>query len=407
MSNTVSIRIKANSTSKSINQLAHDMRIKSVNYLKNEEQKNILVAKNENVIFSQSKNNINKFQDLKNIMLQSAKEQKLIHEKSIGQKSQVKNYFIDGIITFSTDMRKDFFNNQAKFQELAKKTLQDFGEKYGVKLLHHTIHLDEKTPHIHFNFENINRSTGKSVQRYITKLDLKQLQTDTAKHWEEMGYKRGKENSKAKHYSVAIGHQKEELENLKKQIQEQKKLIKQQEINAKEKKQELDKLDIVLKQTRTKIKEIKNLTVLDSQIDQDIDSIIKSSKGLFKLNEDELRINLKEKLQEYSKSDFKSLQEQKLKKQVITQEKEINKLQDDYNAIYNTNFVLKSDNEKLKDKNLLLVEENQKLKTDNEELKDDIQELEKVYKFNYQEFKENRKSRFETMRENRNYSRWG
>jgi chromosome segregation ATPase len=208
-----------------------------------------------------------------------------------------------------------------------------------------------------------------------------------------MGYKRGKENSKAKHYSVAIGHQKEELENLKKQIQEQKKLIKQQNISLELKKEELDKLDIILKQTRTKIKEIKNLTVLDSQIDQDIDSLIKSSKGLFKLDEDELRINLKKKLQEYSKSDFKSLQEQNIKRQVIVQENKINKLQNDYNAIYNTNYVLKSDNtelilklknlEELEDKNLLLVEENQ-------ELKSDIQELEKVYKFNYQEFKENR-----------------
>ena len=40
--NTVSIRIKGNSTSKAVNQLAHDMRIKKVDYLKNENQKNIL-----------------------------------------------------------------------------------------------------------------------------------------------------------------------------------------------------------------------------------------------------------------------------------------------------------------------------------------------------------------------------
>ena len=410
MSNTVSIRIIANSTTKSINQLAHDMRIKSVNYLKNEEQKNILFAKDESIIFSQSEKMKEKFEEQKNIMLQSAQEQKLIHEKVIGQKSQIKNYFIDGIITFSPDMRKDFFNNQAKFQKLAEKTLEDFSNKYGIKLLHHTIHLDEKTPHIHFSFENVNRKTGRSVQRYISKIDLKQLQTDTAKYWEEMGYKRGKENSKAKHYSVAIGHQKEELENLEKQIQEKKKIIKQQEISASEKKQELDKLDIVLKQTRIKLKQVKNLTVLDSKIEQNIDQLVKDSKKLFVLNEEKLRANLKEKLQEYSKSDFKSLQEQKLKKQVNVLINENNNLINDYNAINDNNFDLEETNSRLmqeievfaelENKNLSLVEENK-------ELKSDIQELEKVYKFNYQKFKENRKSQFNQMREARsNHSRY-
>ena len=405
MSNTVSIRIKGNSTSKSCNQLAHDMRIKSVDYLKSETQKNLLVAKDENIIFSQSKTNQDKFLELKNIMLKSAEEQKQIHEKSIGQKSQVKNYFIDGIITFSSDMKKDFWDNQDKFRKLAKDTLDDISKKYGIKLLHYTIHLDEKTPHIHFNFENINRSTGKSVQRYITKLDLKQLQTDVGKRWEEMGYKRGKENSKAKHYSVAIGHQKEELENLKKQIQAQKKLIKQQDISSQEKKEELDQLDIVLKRTRTKIKEIKSLTVLDRQIDQDIDQLIKDSKGLFKLDEDDLRFNLKKKLMEYSKSDFKSLQEQNLKKQVITLENQNNELIDDYNALADGYESLRKSNKQLKQNSEDLLELkniNQNLEEENQELKSDIQELEKIYKFNYQEFKENRKSRFETMRENKN-----
>jgi len=406
MANTVSVRVKGNSTSKSCNQLAHDMRIKYVNYLKNEAQKNLLVSENEDIIFSQSENNKDKFLELKNLMLKSAEEQKQIHEEAIGQKSQVKNFFVDGIITFSSDMKKDFWDNQDKFKKLAKDTLDDFSKKFGVKLLHHTIHLDEKTPHIHFNFENINRSTGKSVQRYITKLDLKQLQTDVAERWQTMGYKRGKENSKSKHYSVAIGHQKEELENLKNEIQAQKKLIKQQDISSQEKKQELDKLDIVLKQTRIKIKEIKNLSVLDSKIEKDIDNIIKASKGLFKLSEDDLRKNLKAKLKEYSKSDFKSIQERNLEKQVITQRNENNKLIDDYNDLAGAFDNLRRVNKKLKQNSEDLSKlkiKIQDLEEKNQELKSDIKDLEIIYKFNYQEFKENRKSRFTTMRENRNF----
>ena len=279
--NTVSIRILGATTSKTINQLSHDLRVKKVNYLKSEKQKNLFILENKNIIFSQKETDPILFNKLKEKINVSAKEQKEIHEKAIRQKSQIRNYFINGIITFSTDMKKDFFLQQKKFKELAKKTLDDICKKYGIKLLHFTIHLDEKTPHIHFTFENVNRTTGRSVQRYITKSDLRVMQTETAKHWEEMGYKRGEENSKSKHYSVSIGHQKEELENLKREIQRRKKEVKAQDIESSHKKLELDKLDDILKETRIKIKEVKNCAVLNEKFNEDIDTLIKKSKKMF------------------------------------------------------------------------------------------------------------------------------
>ena len=412
MSNTVSIRIRGNSTSKAVNQLAHDMRIKQVNYLKSSSQENLLVTPNEQIIYSQDKSNKKLFEKLKEELLQSAEEQKEIHEKSIGQKSQVKNFFINGIITFSTDMQKDFYENQDKFHELTKKTLDDFSKKFGVKLLNHSIHLDEKTPHIHFCFENINRSNGKSVQRYISKLDLKNLQTLTGSHWEKMGYARGKENSGKKHYSVAVGHEKERLENLKNQIQEQKKLIKSQELEVSQNKTELDKLDVVLKATRKQIKEIKNLTELDSKIEADIDQIIKDSKKLFVLKEDLVRENLKEVLKTYSKIDFKSLQEQKLEKDVELLTNDYNELVNDYNTIASSYDDLRTkhstfnqQNEKLISENNIINSTNLSLANDIRELKEDISYLEKDFKFNYREWKDTRKSNYEKLREQRENNR--
>lgn len=405
MGNTVSIRIVGNSTSKTINQLSHDLRIKKVDYLKNEEQKNLLVAPNENVIFSQNESDQVLFKKLKNEINISAKEQKEIHEKVVNQKSQIKNYFINGIITFSEDMKKDFYENQNKFQELAKKTLADISKKYGIKLLHFRIHLDEKTPHIHFTFENVNRSTGRSVQRYITKSDLRNLQTETATHWQEMGYKRGKENSKSKHYSVAIGHQKEELENLKTEIQRRKKEVKAQELESSEKKADLDKLDILLKQTRESIKEVKNCTVIDEQIAIDIDNLIKNSKKVFVLNEEKLRTNLKEKFKEYSKNDFKSLQEQKALKRVNVLENENNDLVDKYNSLIEDFNQIQNENEDLHEDNILLQDKNIILENENQELKEDIADLEKEYKFNLKDFKKNIKSLYQKTVENRELRR--
>lgn len=405
MGNTVSIRIAANSTSKCINQLAHDLRIKKVDYLKNDGQKNLLVAPNENVIFSQNESDQVLFKKLKQEIIISAKEQKEIHEKVVKQKSQIKNYFINGIITFSEDMKKDFYENQNKFQELAKKTLADISKKYGIKLLHFTIHLDEKTPHIHFTFENVNRSTGRSVQRYITKSDLRNLQTETAAHWQEMGYKRGKENSKSKHYSVAIGHQKEELENLKTEIQRRKKEVKAQELESSEKKADLDKLDILLKQTRESIKEVKNCKVIDEQIAIDIDNLIKNSKKVFVLNEEKLRTNLKEKFKEYSKNDFKSLQEKKALKRVNVLENENNSLVDKYNALVEDYNQIQNENEDLHEDNILLQDKNIILENENQELKEDIADLEKEYKFNLKDFKKNIKSLYQKTVENRELRR--
>lgn len=410
MNNTVSIRIEGNNTSKSINQLVHDMRIKKVSYLKSESQDNLLVTPYKSIIYSQNETNKELFEKIKEDMILSSQEQKEIHERTIGQKSQIKNYFINGIITFSTKMKSDFFENQEQFRKLVKQTFELVSKKYNIKLIYYAIHLDEKTPHVHFCFENVDRKTGRSVQRYISKSDLSQLQTDVADQWLEMGYKRGKKNSGSKHYSVAIGHQKEELENLKKQIQEQKKLIKQQEISESQKKEELDKLDIVLSKTRVKIKEVKDMSEIDEEISKDIDYIIKESKTLFKY-ESKLRENIKDKIKKYSKSRFKNQKEEIAVGQVEFYKEENEKLINDYNYLFDEYEYFKSrehdlliKNDKLKlvmEKELLekqryidkLDMEKKSLLERNSIYKDDIEELEVIHNFNYKEFRENKKNR--------------
>ncbi len=369
---TVSVRIIANTLKNTTSQLAHDLREKEVDYLRDTSENNLVYFENKKVKMSDET-----YQEFKQNLQQSAKEQKEIHEKITGRKSQIKNYFIDGIITFSEQMKQDYQDNPKKFITNTKKSLEHFSNKYNSKLLVHTIHLDEKTPHIHFKYENVNRKTGMSIQRYIKKQNLSDLQTEISKNWGNMGYERGIENSKAKHYSVKEAHERErkqELDKLIETIKEAKRQVKQLEITAQEKKRELDKFDELMRKYKQEQETINDLIALDYKIKQDTEYILKHSKKMIGHDEAVLKQDINDYLVKHSKINSKTANEQKTQKLNESLTKELD------NAIWSRDSY-KNNAEAYKQNALNYPE----LKSENKKLKKQISTIEKHFKINVQE----------------------
>lgn len=396
----------------------HDFRIKKPNYLRDSAYhnawKNQYFGFDAKEVQSRMRASWNSYNSLFRKRL--ANENKQVRNLTIGKQSDI----LETIITLSPKINEMLENQELSkedleeiFKESAKNAIEHYEDIIGepIEVFSYVIHYDEKTPHLHLQMAN-HTSTGHSIHQQIKKSEYQsKLQDVIAEPFNQIGFTRGVKKSKARHLSVRemhaaeINQQKEELENLKNQIQLHKKEIKAQEISSSSKKEELDKLDILLKSTRQTIKTVKNMSVLDAKIADDIEVLIKNSKKLFLLDEEKLRENLKEKLQDYSKSNFKSLQEQNALKRVNVLEKENNELKDEILSLKATNLdyedIINQNNTEFNE----LLEDYENLEKENEELKEDIGDLEKVYKFNLKDFKKNIKDLYQKTVENRELRR--
>lgn len=134
-------------------------------------------------------------------------ELKTIIKDKTGQKSQVKNYYLDGLISLGRDGFEKLTEEQTINLEKKITTfiVTEFQQKLNAKIQHISFHYDEghkneegkwiRNPHVHFTVENVNRNTGKSIQRTFTKAQLKNLQTSLADSLGEFGFERGKDYS--------------------------------------------------------------------------------------------------------------------------------------------------------------------------------------------------------------------
>ena len=96
----------------------------------------------------------------------------------------------------SFEEQKDFFERSWEF----------FAERYGAETIAHaTVHMDEKTPHMHLGVVPITEDGRLSAKSLFTPLELKQLQTDFAKEvGAQFGLERGIEGSTNKHIEKKI-----------------------------------------------------------------------------------------------------------------------------------------------------------------------------------------------------------
>lgn len=131
----------------------------------------------------------------------------IIKEKT-GRASQVKNHFIEGLISIGRDGFNSLTSNQkSELMEICGQFAQDFCSKHNIELIHCSVHFDEghydengkwqDNAHIQFCAENVNLDTGKAVLSRLTKADFQQLQTDIATRTKHLGFERG-ENYHAK-----------------------------------------------------------------------------------------------------------------------------------------------------------------------------------------------------------------
>jgi len=232
MNNYISIRIET----KKQHQINHNLRITKINYIKNEDIKNIHIDKNLNIIkfshndstqkneyYTKIKNDLNDFKNLiietNNNYIKDYNENRAENEKR--KRSSIRkntNYFNSGIITFSTQMQQDFEKNPNDFIERLKQFHKDFEEKYNTKITNSSIHLDETTPHIHFDFLNYNFKTNQTLKRHLSKNDLSNFQDLAAKHFQDFengNYMRGEkiEKTNAKHLNIKQAHKAELFKN--------------------------------------------------------------------------------------------------------------------------------------------------------------------------------------------------
>lgn len=94
--------------------------------------------------------------------------------------------------------------NKIDGNKWVKKNYEFLKKKFGIKnIVDFTLHLDEKTPHIHAVIVPLTKDGKLSYSEFLgTPEKLRNLQSDYAKDMEEFGLKRGIEGSKARHEDV-------------------------------------------------------------------------------------------------------------------------------------------------------------------------------------------------------------
>ena len=230
----VSTRIKAVGSAKAVQGLMHDTRFTVPGYLRRDPEVKFHSFEEDFTIgFNGEKNDEIKAYCRSSIM-DSVRIQQAIYKEKVGQKADLEgNWAITGIITFSAGSIEGVAHD--KLLELGKKAVQKIAAELGVKPLYISLHLDEKTPHLHYQLENLNRETGRTVARTIKKPRLSKLQDIAGEVFSEIGLKRGqsRDTTGKRYKTVAEGHR-EELKQGEKRIAEMREEIKMYQEELKE-----------------------------------------------------------------------------------------------------------------------------------------------------------------------------
>lgn len=222
----VSTRIKAVGSAKAVQGLMHDTRFTIPGYLRRyPEVKFHSFEEDFTIGFNGDKDDELKAY-CRAVIMDSVREQQKIYKEKVGQKADSKgNWTITGVLTFSESSVDGVEND--KLLELGKKAVRKIAAELNVKPLYVSLHLDEKTPHLHYQLENLNRETGRTVARTIKKPVLSKLQDLAGEVFSEIGLKRGqsRDTTGRRYKTVAEGHR-EELKQYEKRIQDMQEEIK-------------------------------------------------------------------------------------------------------------------------------------------------------------------------------------
>ena len=230
----VSTRIKAVGSAKAVQGIMHDTRFTVPGYLRRDPEAKFHSFKDNVTVMCRGAKN-NAIRDFcRETIMDSVREQQEIYKEKIKQKPDLGgNWAITGVITFS-EHAVDGVDND-KLLELGKKTVRKIASELNVKPLYVSLHLDEKTPHLHYQLENLNRETGRTVARTIKKPVLSKLQDIAGEVFSEIGLRRGqsRDTTGRRYKTVAEGHR-EELKQNEKRITEMREEIKMYQEKLKE-----------------------------------------------------------------------------------------------------------------------------------------------------------------------------
>ncbi|MGG6582990.1 UNVERIFIED_CONTAM: hypothetical protein C3P00_18380, partial [Clostridioides difficile] len=257
--------------------------------------------------------------------------------------------------------------HQKEKEKYFKYTYEFLKDRYGEKnIVSATVHFDETTPHMHFNFVPITFDGKLSAKDIVTRIELKKIQDELPRFLQSKGFdiKRGREYSEAKHIQPEDykKQQIQELKELENKLEYVKKLFKgfDKPLNSFN---ELEPVNIKKSLITGKETVYKN----------DYDEVIDILKGTMKEN-----IELKEKLyneqlktrhlevklntvNEYERLTYEKEKKLKLEKEELEEQKQ-----------------LISEHEKNLDKVLKNKDKNNRKILDEKEV--EINELEKQYK---------------------------
>ncbi|MGB6329393.1 MAG: plasmid recombination protein [Halarcobacter sp.] len=311
----VMIRFETASNTKSKALVKHDFRIRKPDYIRSDMYHN----KFDNLYFnfnSQVVNEkINNSYDEYNSIYKEKNKRNLRENKNsdflsgVIITSNIVNDWLENKTISKEELEKCFIDSMPKVENKVEEIL---GEK--LELFYYVIHYDEKTPHLHFSFNNHTKDGKPAYFTLKNSGRLSEFQDVVADIFSDIELERGEKKSKAKHLSVVNMH-KEEIKSLRaeiKNIQTVKKDIKKDLDKSKEeKKSELDKLDQDIRSKRNVIKDLQgginikkqmqfeNSQMLKDQIKEDAKKIVLSFE-----EEVELQRITEEVLEDYANTDF-------------------------------------------------------------------------------------------------------
>ena len=221
MKDFLSVRLKSLYTNtgktSAVSQLFHDLRIRKPDYIKDPEVRLYFpgeVGKETPVeLREEDIERLRKRKDALQEYLQGVEMQ--MHERfenmERGKNKQHQSWqantkpFSSGVLTFSelaNAVDKD------ELWEHGLKAIQALGEKYKIKVLWVALHTDEKTPHFHYMFENLDSKTCRTFQSKLGRDGCSKLQTFFGEQLQPLGFKRGikKKLSGAEHQDVMESH---------------------------------------------------------------------------------------------------------------------------------------------------------------------------------------------------------
>ena len=108
-----------------------------------------------------------------------------------------------GVILSGSHEQMKKIESEGELKKWAFESFQHIAERFGAEnIVRATVHMDEKTPHMHLHFVPLTSDGRLSAKELINRKSLKELQVSYGERMEQFGLTRGIEGSKRKHVTT-------------------------------------------------------------------------------------------------------------------------------------------------------------------------------------------------------------